>query len=338
MTDEWISAETEPKEHDFAGILRMHIQMCKGILGRQAGPPYLYVDCHAGPGHLEYKGRRFDGSPLIFQDIATREGIRYRSLHFEQDQHTAARLAEALYVPTSLIDCPTPEQSPIHVASCELGLPAWLAEQGSLRDQYGLVYADPIAKEIPHAMLDQVAKNMPRVDLLAYVGATAYKRRRGVDKNRARLVEHIRAIDKRHVLIRKGRDRQQWTFILWTNWGDFPEWERRQLHRLDSEAGQRILDELNLTAPELHAKRNTPLPLDDDPPYRTYREYLRHPRFLAIRAEVFQRAGGKCERCGLRPPRDPHHLRYPPWGEFDVPENLIAICRQCHCEIHGKAA
>lgn len=77
-------------------------------------------------------------------------------------------------------------------------------------------------------------------------------------------------------------------------------------------------------------------PTSDDATYRTYAEYLQHPRFLGVRAEVFERAGGSCERCRQRPPTDPHHLRYPPWGAFDVPENLIAVCHQCHCEIHGK--
>ena len=82
--------------------------------------------------------------------------------------------------------------------------------------------------------------------------------------------------------------------------------------------------------------RNYRPPVPGDAPYRTYEEYLKHPRFLAIKAEVFIRAGGLCERCRQRPPKDPHHLRYPPWGAFDVPENLIAICHECHCEIHGK--
>lgn len=79
-------------------------------------------------------------------------------------------------------------------------------------------------------------------------------------------------------------------------------------------------------------------PRPDDAPYRGYREYLRHPRFLEVRAEVFRRAGGSCERCQCRPPTEPHHLRYPPWGAFDVPENLIAVCHPCHCDIHGKAS
>lgn len=74
-----------------------------------------------------------------------------------------------------------------------------------------------------------------------------------------------------------------------------------------------------------------------DEPYRTYAEYLRHPKFLAVRRTVFERAGGQCERCGARPPTEPHHLRYPPWGAFDIPANLLAVCHRCHCDIHGKA-
>lgn len=61
-----------------------------------------------------------------------------------------------------------------------------------------------------------------------------------------------------------------------------------------------------------------------------------HPEFKAIRARVIQRAHGQCERCHRNPVTEVHHLRYPPWGTFDVPENLIAICHACHCKIHGK--
>ena len=57
---------------------------------------------------------------------------------------------------------------------------------------------------------------------------------------------------------------------------------------------------------------------------------------MAVRTDVIKRAGGICERCKRRKVTEVHHLRYPPWGTFDVPENLMAICHQCHCEIHGK--
>lgn len=70
--------------------------------------------------------------------------------------------------------------------------------------------------------------------------------------------------------------------------------------------------------------------------YKTYRAYLSHPRFLEVKKVAWQRANGACEMCRSRRPKDTHHLRYPKWGTFDVPENLLVVCRECHCKIHGK--
>lgn len=77
--------------------------------------------------------------------------------------------------------------------------------------------------------------------------------------------------------------------------------------------------------------------------YSSYSEYLRHPRFRAVVNEVFRRCGGRCEndvlvngdwvRCG-RKATEPHHTKYCKWGEFDPPENLMAVCHECHCELH----
>jgi hypothetical protein len=329
VTDEWISDETEQKERDFAGILAMHTRICKSILSRHGGPPYLYIDCHAGPGTLEYHGRSFPGSPLIFRDAAERIDLAYEAIHFEQNKDVAARLNEALKY-----------SSPVIVDTCERGLPRWLATCKPPKNSFGLVYADPIGKEIPAGLLATVAAAQPKTDILAYVSATAYKRRNGVRPG-ATLAGHIaqvKAGGKSTVLIRKPLGRQQWTFVLWSNWDNFPEWAKRGFYRLTSETGQSIVNHMNYTHAELQERMNTPLPFDDDPPYRTYREYLKHPRFLKVRAQVFERAGGMCERCHRRPPTEPHHLRYPPWGTFDLPENMIAVCHECHCEIHGKAA
>lgn len=71
-------------------------------------------------------------------------------------------------------------------------------------------------------------------------------------------------------------------------------------------------------------------------PYRTYAEYLKHPRFLAIREEAMKRARYVCQRCKKARATQVHHLRYPRWGTFDVVENLLPVCYHCHCEIHGK--
>ena len=72
------------------------------------------------------------------------------------------------------------------------------------------------------------------------------------------------------------------------------------------------------------------------PPYRSYSEYLQHPEFKKVRSQVMTRAENTCEQCQANRATEVHHLKYPPWGTFDVPENMIAICHPCHCKIHGK--
>lgn len=331
MAESWISAETEPKEADFRGILNMHMSIAKAIIVRQAGPPYLYIDLYAGPGRLAFRGKEFDGSPLIFMDTAKQLDVQTVSAFYEQDPAIADRLKGAL------ASAGGTGHFEVHPERCEVGFPKLLERMGT-RGWYGLIYSDPIRDEIPHALLNAAAQKLPRVDLLSYVSATQYKRRRGVDENRPFLADHIAAVDKKFALIREPIGMWQWTFVLWSNWDGLPDWKRRGFYRLDSERGQQIMERLNLSAREQTETANTPLPFDNDPPYSSYREYLRHPRFLAVRAKVFEWADGICERCGVRPPTEPHHLRYPPWGTFDVPENMIAVCHQCHCEIHGKTS
>jgi hypothetical protein len=267
MADEWISPETEPKESDYRGMFRILALASKGIIKRHGGGPYLYVDLYAGPGWLEFEGRRFPGSPLIAQEILTRYGIEYEAVHFEKDPEVAERLAGALWVPTSLLDTPGPENAPIHVGPCQEGFPRWLAEVGVQPRRHGLVYADPIRDEIPVSLFNRAAEYLPRVDLLSYVSATQYKRRRRGDFRRNGctdkpvLSDHVDAVNKRHGLIRKPEKRTgwQWTFVFWTNWGNVPAWENRGFYRLDSEVGKRILDECDLTRDEQHEKVNAPL-------------------------------------------------------------------------------
>lgn len=71
-------------------------------------------------------------------------------------------------------------------------------------------------------------------------------------------------------------------------------------------------------------------------PYSSYAEYLRHPTFRAIRADAMKLAEWTCQRCHNAKATQVHHLRYPPWGTFDVVENLLPVCYPCHCAIHGK--
>jgi hypothetical protein len=68
--------------------------------------------------------------------------------------------------------------------------------------------------------------------------------------------------------------------------------------------------------------------------YSNYAEYLAHPRFRESVNAARERSGGKCEQCHRTAFADPHHIRYCQWGEFDPPENLIMLCRECHENAH----
>jgi hypothetical protein len=252
-TDPWISDYTEQKEADFRRLLGMHVRVCQAIMARYGGQPYLYVDLYAGPGRLEYEGREFDGSPLIARDTLAEVGLPYRGVHFDRDPEVADRLHDALGLGAEVYDM-----------SCQEGFPEWLAAQPRQSQRLGLVYSDPINDEIPHDLLNAAAQKFPKVDLLSYVAATQYKRRRGTDPTRPYLADHIAAVDKRVVLVREPLGAWHWTFILWTNWADLKEWRRRGFYRLDSRDGERVLDRLNLSKREAHEAANTPLPLFEE--------------------------------------------------------------------------
>jgi len=72
--------------------------------------------------------------------------------------------------------------------------------------------------------------------------------------------------------------------------------------------------------------------------YRSYREYLAHPTYREACRAVAVRSGGMCEADGCtNKAKDVHHTRYCKWGEFDPPENLMHLCRDCHEKAHTCA-
>ena len=66
-----------------------------------------------------------------------------------------------------------------------------------------------------------------------------------------------------------------------------------------------------------------------------YRNYLRSDQWASLRKLVLDRASGQCELCGVRPPQDVHHIRYPKRFDDDHPDNLLALCGKCHEKQHG---
>ena len=254
---DWISAETEQKERDFRGLLRLHVTVCRAILGRQRHPqPYLFMDLHGGPGDLVYRSHAFPGSPLIALNELNEAGLLYETWHWERNPTTATHLRLAV------ARADHQRAASVQAMAFEQGLPEWLKGQRRQPWRLGLVYSDPIKEPIPVEALNTIAQQFPKVDLLAYVSATnQYKRANanGVGHGR-RLAEDIQAVNKSTVLIREQRRAEHYTFILWSNWVDLPAWTKRGFHRLDSPRGQEILAVLDNTQKELRELRNTPLP------------------------------------------------------------------------------
>ena len=254
---EWVGPATEAKERDFAGLMTMHLNICRAILGRQKRPaPYLFIDLHGGPGMLDYPdGHRGPGSPLIAVRALEESGMPYQTVHFERDPQTAGRLRETL----------APHirrgRSSVITGPFKTGMSAWLAANGREEYRHGLIYSDPISDPIPVATLNECAQVTCRALTCSPTSSpTTSTSVPTVAAPTAGMTDDIKAVRKEHVLIRRSTA-HQFTFIIWSRWDGFPDWKAREFHRLASPTGQLILDRINYTKTELRARFNTPLPL-----------------------------------------------------------------------------
>jgi 5-methylcytosine-specific restriction endonuclease McrA len=66
-----------------------------------------------------------------------------------------------------------------------------------------------------------------------------------------------------------------------------------------------------------------------------YEWYRCSPSWHERREWILQRAMGICEICGKRPATEVHHRTYKRIFNED-PTDLVALCRQCHAEIHWR--
>lgn len=315
---------TPGKQDGLGKLLAQHLATCKRIMAkyRWCHQVYHYIDMNAGCGWNEH----IDcvGSPLVFLEMAGRAEIPYRAWFIELEPSNALYLQSR--APASAA------QYEIRIGDNKEHLPEIVGRIP--KQSLGMIYTDP--NGLPDFDLLAAVSRLPgceKMDVLIRYTACAHKRNLRVKPER--LVECLGRINKKHWMVREIErgDRWQWTFLLGMNWCGMKDWKRAGFYWAHSDDGQTILERLNYTNSELAERRQPQLPA-----YRTYEEYLATPEFQAIKAEVWRRCNGMCERCGKRPAVDPHHLRYPKWGTVDVPENITALCRQCHCEAHGKGA
>jgi three-Cys-motif partner protein len=317
------SEYTQIKQDHLRHIMAINEAVVYGIIARgRAYNRYVYVDLTAGPG-IDKDG--IHGSPMVFLETI---GIRpHRAYMVEREPATFRNLNHAVmgYDHSCIV-----RQADASTVASEII--ADISRQAGRSWVYGIVYADPTETAIEADVLRKFAVALPQVDILINMAATHLKRERNSPngKRQYSLKEYLAAIGKKYALVREPYTKHQWSFFLLTNWDQYPEVKKMGFVRADSEAGKVYLERMHFTAAELQAQQQPGLP------YASYAEYLRHPKFRAVRSVVIARSGGTCERCKARRVTEVHHLIYPKWGTFDVPENMIAICHQCHCEIHGK--
>ena len=68
-------------------------------------------------------------------------------------------------------------------------------------------------------------------------------------------------------------------------------------------------------------------------PFSAYRI---QPEWQARRAATLARAGHRCQACGTRGARlDVHHNTYENYGD-EKPQDLVALCLECHALFHGR--
>jgi 5-methylcytosine-specific restriction endonuclease McrA len=72
----------------------------------------------------------------------------------------------------------------------------------------------------------------------------------------------------------------------------------------------------------------------EDEWWKRYSAYLRSDRWKEKRARCLERAQFKCKKCGGKATQA-HHLTYVRMGR-ERQSDLLAVCKVCHEEIHGR--
>lgn len=235
------SACTGTKDFHFRELLRTHIRVVKAIMRKYAWAQqtYFYWDLNSGPG---IDDQRRVGSPIEFITLADEAELKYQAYFFEQNPKHAARLKELVSDNAIVVEGDHNDT-----------LPQLLAAIGGTGNAYGLMYADPTGKIPPFDLIGEVTshKQFARIDQLIYVSSANIKRGLMAHPGSIRrLNEYLTLINKKFWIIREPQAKHQWTFLLGTNWTDFPEFEAIGFYRMDTERGKEILHRLSTTNKE----------------------------------------------------------------------------------------
>lgn len=85
----------------------------------------------------------------------------------------------------------------------------------------------------------------------------------------------------------------------------------------------------------MRARQRRPWEVTGEDFWTWYDRYLLSDAWRVRRAEVLKRASGVCEGCRKRVAKQVHHLTYERVGH-EMLFDLVAVCSQCHSELHAK--
>ena len=319
---------TELKINHLRNILAMHINITGAVIDkcRYYERVYHYIDATAGPGKCPELG--LIGSPMVFIKTAQSKGLYCKCDLIEIRQEHCDSLSRNLNQHQCINGTINIHCDDYAEVLSTLMLPN--------RNQLGLIFVDPSGEVPDFEVIGKALEGRPRMEVLFYLPAANLKR--FYHHTGMKLANYMQQVHKNHWLIREPVGRHQWTFLLGSNTDLFKSYSKIGFYRFDSLEAQRIFPVLNFTKDELqHAKQASLLFPEDDVPYRTYSEYLQHPRYLTIRQIAIDRSNGSCELCERCIVTEVHHVEYPKWGTFEKnADKLLALCHQCHCKIHGK--
>lgn len=263
------SDNTYLKQNTLSDLLNVHVKISQGILYRdnlvKKRKKYLYVDLNAGSGFYN----QIKGSPALFLETAARKRLEEPFIVqlCEIDKHSTESLisvckdvldvSHEYHIPDKRT-CVLLTKKGSVVKIVNRDNKTWVEDTATKLQDYqypkyvGAIYSDPNGCETFDNLIKlSNIKCLWMVDIVMHISATTIKRVCCANPKATRLTEGIERINKKYWWIRLPYGPFQWTFLIGTNWGNFPDLETCGFYRTDTDEGRKILNYTNHTQKEV---------------------------------------------------------------------------------------